>query len=378
MKKIIISTIFIFLISGCWNYKELNDYAIATGMAIDYFDDKYIVSILIGNGNILEKQSSESQYESVLYSGSGSTIGEAIMDIDLTLPKQLYLGHLSCLVISEDIAKRGIYDSIKFLLEDSQSKKDFYVVLAKDSKASDVLSITSSLVDNSSESISNSVNFSSRTHGNINAKTFNDVMYDLINEGIDSAINSYIIIGNKEEGNIEPESYIKLDSLGIFRGDKLVGWADKDQGNGINIINNDVNELHFDIPFMDGYIAFNVNNLKTIRDISKNYIKIKTTGVATVSEFTCDINLNNDNIIKELNNSLNEKIKSMIYNGYMLAKNSDSDVFGFGLEYYQNNYLEYEEINFDDIYLNLNPEILVDIKIKDNIKQSEMRIANEN
>ena len=41
MKKIIISTIFIFLISGCWNYKELNDYAIATGMAIDYFDDKY-------------------------------------------------------------------------------------------------------------------------------------------------------------------------------------------------------------------------------------------------------------------------------------------------------------------------------------------------
>lgn len=43
MKKIILS-LFILMLCGCWNYNELNNYSIATGMAIDYEDNKYIVS----------------------------------------------------------------------------------------------------------------------------------------------------------------------------------------------------------------------------------------------------------------------------------------------------------------------------------------------
>ena len=36
MKKIILLISVILLLGGCYNYKELNHYAIATGMAIDY------------------------------------------------------------------------------------------------------------------------------------------------------------------------------------------------------------------------------------------------------------------------------------------------------------------------------------------------------
>ena len=34
MKKKLIIYVLLFCLTGCWNYRELNDYAIVTGMAI--------------------------------------------------------------------------------------------------------------------------------------------------------------------------------------------------------------------------------------------------------------------------------------------------------------------------------------------------------
>lgn len=387
MKKIIISIMVIFMVSGCWNYKELNDYAIATGMAIDYVDDKYKVSFLISNGKKMESESSNSQYQSVLYSGEGSTIYEAIKNIGLISPKQLYIGHLTSIVVSESVAKRGLYDSLEFLLEDSGSKKNFYVVLAKDSMARDILSITTPMTDFSSESIFDNVTSSYKLQGSIIAKTFNEIIYELINDGIDTAISSYVIVGDKEKGmtlnnleSVEPETYIKLDNLGIFKGDKLVAWANKEISRGINIINNDVTELYIDIECDDGHIVVNTTDLNTKNDVFKDKISIKTKGVASISEVTCNIDLENENNINKLKDDINKKIENMIRDGYLFARSYESDVFGFGLSFYRNNPKEYKKNNWNDMYLTIEPEINVNVDIKSsgNIKQSLRRIGNEN
>lgn len=39
----------IFLMCGCWNYKELNNLAMTTGIAIDKIDNDYHVTLLISN-----------------------------------------------------------------------------------------------------------------------------------------------------------------------------------------------------------------------------------------------------------------------------------------------------------------------------------------
>ena len=40
MKKLIILIILLFGVCGCWNYKELDDYSIINGIAIDKDDDE--------------------------------------------------------------------------------------------------------------------------------------------------------------------------------------------------------------------------------------------------------------------------------------------------------------------------------------------------
>ncbi len=95
MKRLILVISLIIVCTGCFNYNELNDYAIATGMAIDKADDGYEVSMLISNS----PKSSEKNYTTVVYSGKGKTIYEAIKQIGLISPKELYIGHLSILII---------------------------------------------------------------------------------------------------------------------------------------------------------------------------------------------------------------------------------------------------------------------------------------
>ena len=384
MKKIIHS-LFILMLCGCWNYNELNNYSIATGMAIDYEDNKYIVSFLISNGK-KENGSSNHSYQATLYSGEGMTIYEAIKNIELLSPKQLYIGHLTSIVISESVAKRGLYDSLEYLLEDSSSKKNFYVVLAKGSSAKDILSITNPMTEFSSESISDNIEASNKLQGNIIAKTYNDVIYDLVNDGVDTAINSYVIVGDVNKGittknleSVEPSAYIKLDDLGIFKGDKLVAWANKNESMCINIINNDVDNIYINTDCGDGHIVISANGLKTKKNINKDSITIKTIGNATIREVTCDIDLEDNNNMNDLKIKVDNKIKDMIKNGYIFARSNGSDVFGLGLSLYRNNPEYYNSIDWYDTYLNLEPEIDVDITIEPNstLKQNIMRDFHE-
>ena len=54
MKKLIL-IILLLSLTGCWNYSELNNLAITTGIAIDINENEFEVTILISNS---QKQTS--------------------------------------------------------------------------------------------------------------------------------------------------------------------------------------------------------------------------------------------------------------------------------------------------------------------------------
>ena len=118
IKIFLLLPILIFM-TGCWDYHELNNMAIATAK--------------------------EGESQTIVYSGKGETMSEAMKQIDLVIPKRLYLGHLSVTVVSEELAKNGLSNVMDFLIREPESVKRFYIILAKNSKAGDILKILSPL-----------------------------------------------------------------------------------------------------------------------------------------------------------------------------------------------------------------------------------------
>ena len=191
MKKILIFCLLIFGVCGCWNYKELDDYSIITGIAIDKSDDEYEATVLISNASKSSGESPDSsESKSIVYSGKGNSIFKALKDLSLISPKELYLDHFSILIISEEVASEGVYNVVDFFLRYPNARKDFSVAIAKDCKAKDTLKIITPLTDFPSQSIADNLKFSTNLQGTVSDLNYNELMYNLIAPGKEVTMNS--------------------------------------------------------------------------------------------------------------------------------------------------------------------------------------------
>ena len=125
MKKIIL-LIVILLLTGCYDYKELNDMNVVDAIYVDYKDNKYYVSaeiISLDNEKELEKE---------FITGSGKNISEAFYDIKKNSSKEIFLEHVDILCLSKNVSDNGIKDIIDYVIRDVSINNNYYVVVIND------------------------------------------------------------------------------------------------------------------------------------------------------------------------------------------------------------------------------------------------------
>ena len=381
MKKIILSLFILFCLTGCWNYNELNDYSIVSGVAIDKKDDKYEASVLISNSPKSDSgENNSSQSQVVVYSGKGDSIFSALKQIGLISPKELYFGSFSVLVISEEVAKDGIDSAIDFFVRYPNARKNFYVVLSKDTKAKDTLKIMTPLSSFPSQKITDNIESTTQLQGIISSTNFNNLLSNILSKGIEPTINCIEVEGDKKDGsnqkNIEssePKAYTKLGNIGIFKNDKLIDWANRNESLGINIINGNISEMFLDVKYKDGYVvidstSFSSNVVVELQN-NKPIVNINLSGEARIIEVEGDINLENYKVIEQLQNKTNKKIKKRVNEAINLAIKYKTDIFGFGKKIYQK-YPEYFKSvkknwnnNLDELEINIKSDLMLKNKV---------------
>ena len=87
MKKIIILLIICFLLGGCYDYQELNDLSLVSGIGIDYIDDEYVVSF-----EIIEsiKEGSSTTIKPKIVKGKDKDLAEAFNKAMKNSNKKVY------------------------------------------------------------------------------------------------------------------------------------------------------------------------------------------------------------------------------------------------------------------------------------------------
>lgn len=368
--KVFILILMVFSLTGCWNYNELTDIAIVTGVAIDKVDDKFMTTLMIANSK-KEGEGGDSP-AIVVYEGFGETIYEALKDSALSISKTLYFGHLEVLLLSEDIASEDTSLAVDFLFRYPQTRNDFYVAIALDSLAGDIFKITLPIDSFPSQGIVNNLMITDKLLATSHAVDFNDFIKILVNDGVNAVLPTVYIVGDVEEGNSEdnlstnmPSTYLRLDTLALFFEDKLVAIANDDESKGINIINNNVSVMSLGTDYLDGRIVCEIIRSNSSFKVIKNQVFIDVKMAGAIEELTVDMDLtNNDNIVK-LEEAFSNQILDYINDAIKLCLENDTDVFGF-LEYlYRYDYKYYNEIKdkwyeqyFDEL------EVVVDIDIE--------------
>ena len=385
MKKIILIIPILLLFCGCNDYKELNNIAIVSGMSIDIKDDKYEVNILVANSKTTEESAKEGTAGNAVYNGKGISISDALKKIDNILPKQLYLGHLGVVVISEDVAERGIDDITDYFFRNPETTKRFYLIMTRDNqKAGDVLKILSPLESFPFQNIRLNIENSSSTGSLSDNLTYSEFIEMYLKKGINPYIPTIKIYGNVKKGSSTKalestniKSYVGTKGLALFTDTKFVGYASEDESRGINVVIGNASDMLIKNKYYDGYINTAISNLKTTKKVKfKNnkpifYVNVKASG--DIVEVDSKMNLYDEQNLKELQYKIEKRIKELCLKGIDKAKDIESDVFGFGNMVYKKNPKYFKSIKdwnkyFKDVDIKV--YVSVEIKNKGAIKQS--------
>ncbi len=347
MKKIFTLVICLFLLTGCFNYVEINNIVLVSGIGINYINNEYKISFELLDHS---KGKSESNVESgILKIGQGKTIPEAFDDISLKLEKEPYLAHLKVVVISEEIAKKHMNDLFDFFLRNNDIRNIFTVVISKNASPEEVLSKTNEYYKVSSERIKSLLDNNIYSNYISKNKYFKNIASNFLS-GKKNITLSTIIIDNDE---------LKLGNIGVFNKNKLVDYLSNDEALILSLIDNKktLSDFKYECE-KDKYIIIRAYKSNTNFKIKENIFKIKNNINAEIIENSCNYNLENIKLQKELEKTFEKIINDKVYDLISHLKIINSDILGINNKYYIN-----FKKNKKDYFKNTNYKIETNINI---------------
>ncbi len=328
MKKwfILLSFILIFG-TGCFDYTELNDMAIISGISIDYEENLYKVAFEILNTQ--NKENVETNEKVFLANGSGSSISEAFSNAALEIADLPYMAHLKTIIISEDVAKEHVEEIIDFLIRDNHIRNIFYLTIAKDTSAYLVLSHTDKNNPVVSTAVSNLIDsdiYSNHIAAELNFEQF---VMNIIDPRKDTYVSSIEI----------QDDILKLGPIAIFKNYNMQNFLTEEESATFNVMNGESKEIHFKVNCPNNENNFIVlttfNKPKTETKIEGNNVTLKAEVETRVVENHCELDFKEVSTYERIQEKIKEKLIKDMQNVMEKSLQNESDILRIEQIYYQ-------------------------------------------
>ena len=376
MKKVISILLLLFLTTGCYNYRELNEIAIVSAIGINKTDNGFevVAQVLNTQKQGTDSSSSGELTKFIVYKQKGKTIQEALHYAVLESPKKFYTSHMSLLLISEEIANENLPDILEYFARDSEVDKQFLILITKKSETDDVMETLTALETLNAKNIKDSLMADQNYLGASKVISFEDLLEAYLNKRKDIMLPTVIIKGDKKEGEKEdnlkesnPAARIFLDDVAIYDENKIVGFLEKKDSINASILNNDLTNTIYSYECDDNkYIDIKI--VKTDSKVKTNNldISINITQQATINESNCKINLRDEKAILEMENKIEKAIEKDISKTLATLQDHNADVIGYEDLLYKNKPKIYKNLKQkyeDDLFKNFHFKVNVDLNL---------------
>lgn len=371
MKRIKFLILLLPLLSGCYNYRELNELGITTAVSIDYKDNNFYVIAEVINPIKQQDASSSNNSPFINYNSSSSSLQDAFRKVVLESPRQLYAAQLEIIVLSEEVVNNHLEEVLEYFARDPESRTEIKIIVAKTEDSTKAITLQTLLTSLSSSNIIKSLDLQSKVLGMSYPVTLNELLNMYIDPYLEVVLPSMTLYGNYEIGDEKenittssPKAIVKIDGSTITKDNKILGYLDLEESKILNLINGKLKETIIKMNYYDGYIIFEPNRIKVSRelDIKNNIIKIDISGYSKTKEIQSNINAKDPKEIEKLNKALNMELEKKITDTFnSIREKYDTDVFGFQELYYRTDYKYFKE-NCTNWYEDIYPKIKLEVK----------------
>ncbi|WP_078411763.1 Ger(x)C family spore germination protein [Priestia abyssalis] len=379
-KIIIVLVVLLVFLTGCWNRRELNTLAIAVGMGIDKVDGQYVVSFQVVNpGEVASKAGGGEGATAVMFKEKGDTIFEALRKVTTISPRKIYVAHLRMVVIGEEAAKEGIGEILDFLSRDHELRTDFYLAVASDTKAENVLKILLPLEKIPSNKLFTALEVSEKVWAPTVSVTLDEFIANLIGEGINPALTGVKVIGSQEAGEkrtnmqeIDPEAQLQYEDIAVFKKDQLVGWLNEDESKGYTNIVDKLDSTVIQVPCSEGgkvgiEIMRATSKIKGRVKNGEAKVEVNIEAIGSVGDVECkSLDLMKSNTLKQLEKKTEKVMKEHSEAAIKKAKELETDIFGFGQAIYREDPAYWKKVkkNWNEVFVDIPAEVNIKVKIE--------------
>lgn len=314
--KLIILIFLSFLLTGCYNYRELNNINIASSIIFDYENDEYKVTVQI-NG--------EKENETI--EGSGKNVSEALNQANLTSKKSLSFYHLKSVFITPNVE---IDKVLLYLIRNPRINNSFYILYTEEKKL---------IEENKDKDVGNEVY-------DMLKKELNYTFFDLSSSIYNDNIDFYLPIINKEliiDGIMPYSKFQKTEPL------------DLDKINTFKILNNKI-DSYISAKCGDGMIEVNVNSIDTKFKV-EDKVQINIDMKVSIVEY--DSNIKNYDVdgITKLEGIINSETKQLVDDLIKKLQENNADILGISRFIYNKDHNLDKDWKTYDYDINVNSKI---------------------
>lgn len=356
----------LLMLSGCWDYRGLDEMSIVTGVAIDKKPGGggYLLSFETVDLTLPVK---EHGLKSLIVESEGKTIFDAVRNAKKRITNKLYFGQAQLIIISEEIASSEDFTNIvDWFLRDGECRETICTVISQEKTARDVI-----IVKGASEAIiSHEIFKILNTDPEVTSSTLCFELYEIFNnikaKGEELALPVFHIVKNDEM--LIPEA----NGMAIFKDDKLVGFLPPDESKfymfAIDEVKGGVLPMSSSGEKDDFTLEISENKTDTSFEYKDGKLKVNLKTKTTVyldevegNEYSVDEGYI-DELEKVAEKQLEESIRTVIKK---VQSEYGSDIFGFGNMIYKKDLKVWKQLseNWEEHFRSLEVEVDSEIQI---------------
>ncbi|AWB46329.1 Ger(x)C family spore germination protein [Paenibacillus sp. CAA11] len=376
------------ILTGCWDSIELNRRSIIAGLGIDLDpqdDRRVLASLQVIIPSEISGKYSRGSAPVVLFTGKGENLDEAIREVSRKVPRIPSLAHIRTIVISEELARKGIRDLMDYLDRDPEIRMNSRVFIAHEQRAEEVMGLLTAVGKIPANDLFEKSDTTSLLYGTNYRIEIDDLIRALQRKGGGPLINGVKVTGKIEEAPLKsntetsrPEAFVELTNLALFKEDKLVNWLDRDESKGAVWLADKMSRTVVvgSCEGEYGKLSLSVEKSKTKikmmnSDPEHPHFKVQVRLQAVVNEADCRIDLRTSKSLPPLERMLSKQVEGFMKRAVQVAQLSRSDAFGFGETFNRAHPSAWKKVkdHWEDVF----PTIRVEYEVKALIKNLGMR-----
>ncbi|QPA33005.1 Ger(x)C family spore germination protein [Thermaerobacillus caldiproteolyticus] len=336
--KILFVSVHLILLSGCWDRTEVNDLALIVGLGIDQKKDgkimitaELIVPQAVGGGGQMMGGGGGSGVsgQTVVRSGTGTTVADAISNLQEKLSRRVFWGHTKVVVFGEKAAKAGIRQHLDFLSRNPQIRLRSNVLVSKGT-AKNVLELLPPIEQSSAEVLRE------LSESQLLLRVTIKEAMQMLSSDADAAALPMVKILPPEKGKKDLQTIAFIQRTAIFKKDKMIGDIDDKLTRGVLWLRNEIKRANVTVTLKGEKGNITATLIRAHTEFIPKYEKgrwkmiVKVTAEDDIILNGTKLDLLNPKytkmIEKELENETNKRIRAALKT---VQKEMKADIFDF-------------------------------------------------